>query len=236
MDGFEWVVVFGTLALFGLIIALILRAGLKAKAASSQIRQSLGFRPIQPTPDLVQKIAQLYQNLRLNRKSLEAGNYHLLNVFSKQMPDCDVVLFDLIHTAGDEDGYSEKQAVAVISPHLNLPPFVVFPKVNTEGALSDLANKVIGWVVAKFGSPVGFPEVPEFDERYLVSSPDPEGTRQFLDESKLRRLAKTTLVGVNACGELFTLSPIDRASRPLQREATAERVNQAMDVFSIFLS
>jgi hypothetical protein len=152
------------------------------------------------------------------------------------MPDCDMVLFDLVDTSGDDTSTTEKQAVAVISHHLHLPPFVIFPKLSTEGGLTDLANRVIGYVVAKFGQPVEFPEVPEFDQRYFVSSPDPEGTRQFLDESRLRRLAKTGLAGINACGDIFTLSRIDLAARTIRRETVGERVNQALDVFAIFLS
>jgi hypothetical protein len=145
-------------------------------------------------------------------------------------------IFDLIDTSGEDDSYTEKQAVAIISPRLNLPAFVIFPKMDIDGAAASIANNIFGWMISKMGNPVEFPHFPEFEQRYLVSSPDPDGTRQFLDEGKLGRFGETRLIGIHAGGDIFTLSRIDMAAQPLTKKMMSERVDQAISVFSIFLS
>jgi hypothetical protein len=236
MEGFALAGVLAVVALVGLLVVWMVWSARKSRAARSEINRSLGFTPVKPAPDLAQKITRLYKAIYRHPILPDAGSLTLQNVFSKRMPDCEMMLFDLVNTAGDDDSFTEKQAVAVVSHHLNLPPFVVFPKADLEGSLNSLANKILTWVVSRSGQPVDFPEVPEFDQRFLVSSPDPDGTRQFLDESRLRRLAKSRLIGIHAGGDVFTLSRIDMASRPAPQEMIADRVTQALDVFSIFLS
>lgn len=235
--GFELAVVLGVLLVFGLMLAFIIRSERKGRGTKLQISQSLGFTPMsEPPPELIRKINQLYQNIRGNRDEPEEVKYELQNVSHKRLADSEMFIFDLINTSGDDDSYTEVQAVAMISHHLSLPNCVIFPKADINGPLTNLGNQVLGWVVSKFGNPVEFPQFPEFEQRYLVSSPDPDGTRQFLDDSKLRRLAKTRLLGIHAREDMFTLSHINMSAMSLTRESMSERVNQAMDVFSIFSS
>ena len=236
MAGLELVVVLCFLSFFGLIVYLMIRSERKAKASKVQISQSLGFTPIDPDPDLLLKMNHLYQNIRANLKIPADGLFELQNVSRKRIADGEMFIFDLINTSGDDNSYTEKQAVAIISPSLNLPHFMIFPRAVMDGNIAELANKFLDWLMAKVGNPVEFPEYPEFESRYLVSSPDPEGTRRFLDSSKLRRLANTKHYGIHAGGDMFTLSSFQMSSGTLSQEMMSERVSQAMGVFNIFAS
>jgi hypothetical protein len=236
MAGLELVAVLCFLSFFGLIVYLMVRSERKAKVSKLQISQSLGFTPIDPDPDLLRKMNHLNENIRANLKIPADGKFELQNVSRKRLADGEMFIFDLINTSGDSDSYSEKRAVAIISPSLNLPHFMIFPRAVIDGSIADLANKFLDWLMAKVGNPVEFPEYPDFEGRYLVSSLDPEATRLFLDSSKLRRLANTKHYGIHAGGDMFTLSSLHMSTGTLSLEMMSERVSQAMGVFNIFTS
>ena len=113
---------------------------------------------------------------------------------------------------------------------------MIFPKTDHTGVVADLSNTLLGWLVAKFGDPVDFSGFPEFADKLLVSSPDPAATRHFLDDYKLHRLVKLQLIGIHASRDIFTLSRPYQAAAPLTEEYLIERVDQAIEVYSIFLS
>jgi hypothetical protein len=110
----------------------------------------------------------------------------------------------------------------------------LFPKVDADGVTASLANKFLQWVLSRFDTPLDFSHVPEFERRYVVVSPDPEGTRRFLDEIRLNRLAQTRMINLYAGGNAFALSQFATAPKPLDLETMKERVRLAMDILSIF--
>lgn len=223
------------IGLFALIVTWMILAERKSRAAQRQALQSLGLAAVDPPPgDLAQKIAQLYRAIRKHHRHAANDRYELRNVFGKRLHHGEMYIFDLVNTSGDEDSVTESQAVAMVSPHLNLPPFMIVPKSDIPGLTSDLGNKLLGWVVERFGNLVEFPQAPEFTQRYLVSSPEPDAVRQFLDETRLRRLAKTRLVGVHASGDIFTLARMDMMAKSDTRQLLSERIDQAQAVFTIF--
>jgi hypothetical protein len=189
---------------------------------------------MQPTPEIVRKIAHLYHIIRTDRNNPDEDKYQLENVFSKQMPDCDLFIFDLVETSGGETSYPEQQAVAVVSPYLNLPAFMLFPKADIDSSVTNLGNRFLSWVISRLGNVVEFSQFPEFARKYLVSSPDPDGTRQFLDESKLHHLATTRLLNVHACGDVFSLSRMEIGAKESTEEMMRERVRFALDLFSVW--
>ncbi len=226
--------VLAILLLFGLIVAWMIRSERHDREAKLQISRSLGFTPMDPTPELVRKMTQLCRNIRVNRDHTDEAKYEMQNVSSKRLPDGEMLIFDLITTSGGESDYTEKQAVAIISPVLNLPTFVIFPKADIDGGIAKVGNQVIAWAMSKMGDLVEFPQSPEFSQRYLVSSPDPSSTRQFLDDGRLQGLAKTRLIQTQAGGDIFTLSRVDMFAKAITRETMTEHVNRAMELFAIF--
>ena len=236
MVGVELLVVLGILLLFGLLVVYIIYSERKGRAAKIKLSRSLGFSPIDPEPELIQKIVRLYQGLRKNGYPPADDQFQLQNVACKRLPDYDLFIFDLLNRSGDEDSYTEDGALAVVSHHLKLPTFMVFPKADFEGTLSFMGNKFLTWIFTKVGNPIGFPECPEFERRYLVSSPDPAGTRQFLNESRLHQMAKTRMMSIQAGGDLFTISRVDQFTKPVNdKETMSTRIQLARDVFLIFI-
>ncbi len=236
MDIIEVLLLVGILAIFGVIIFFMIRAEYRSRDKKEQISQTLGFTSLDPSPELLQKLTGLYYSLRATPATSGREIYELHNVSQKKLPDGDMILFDLIDTSGDDNSYLENQAVAILSPQLALPPFFVFPKTDHKGTLANLANKALTWLVSQMGQPVDFSQFPTFNNRYLVSSPQPEATRHFLDEFKLRRLANTRLITIHAGENIFTCSQLAESATPLSRVLMIARIQQAQELFSIFQS
>lgn len=220
--------VLGIILLFGILVFFMIRAEKAEKGRKLQIARDLGFFSVEPDPSLTDRISQLYQH------QLGESAFELRNVSRKQIPDGEMYLFDLVNTAGEEDSVTEDQAIAIASQYLNMPEFTIFPKVDIEGFGGKFANSLLQWVVAKVGDPLDFPDHVEFQKRYLVSSADEQGTRQFLDARKLQLLAQVRLLGIHARGDMFILSKFDQVSQTRTRETIGERVSQAMDLYQIF--
>jgi hypothetical protein len=228
MDTPALIIILGILLFFGLIVYGMFASGRKESERKRQMAQALGFTPIEPEASLTATLSQLYQSRKAKSR------YELRHVSRKTLPEGELVLFDLVETSGEADSYPEQQAVAVISPHLNLPPFMIFPKADIEGQLSDLANRMLHWVVSKVETAVEFPEAPEFQWRYIVTSPEPEATRRFLNENNLRQLAQTRLYAIHAGGKAFSFSHLDPSRKRFTAETLRERVNQAQALYKIF--
>lgn len=224
------VIILGFVLIFVAISTFLIVSNHRDKKRRHQLAQSLGFTPIEPDAVLTECISQLY------RRQGKSSTYELHNVFRKILPDGEMILFDLVETSGNQDSNPEQQAIAVISHYFNLPPFMIFPKADTKGVVTDMANKVLEWVISKVGTPLEFPEVPEFEERYLLTSPDEAGTRHFFNSSILRRIAQTRLLVINAGGEIFTLSQLDPSRNTFNQDKLSEMVKQAMDIYVIFQS
>ena len=222
--------------LAGLLALHQLRARRKSRILRQSINRDLGFLPVEPDPILVEKIAGLARSIRRELGQEDPGEIRLQDVFTKKLPDCDLFLYDLIRKSGGEESFSESRSIAVISSHLRLPPFWIFPKSDAEGAISDLGNKFLGWIFSRFGNVIDFPDAPEFSQHYLVSSPDPQPVRQFLDTGRLHRLAKIRLMSVQAAGDAYTVSRVGDTTRPVTQEAANEQVKLALELYSIFLS
>lgn len=218
-------------AWFAAIVAWMIRSWRRRQEAQSQIQQALGFASIEPLPELRAKIAGLYHATRLDAHNPSKDRYQLARVAARHMPDCDLYLFDLLDTSGGETGISDRQAVAVISQYLDLPPFMIFPKADVDGSLSKLGDRFLGWLASTFGNPVDFPDFPEFNSKYLVSSLDALGTRQFLDADRLHALAHTRLLNIHACGDVFSLSHMEIQMESPTTERARASVNLALSLF-----
>lgn len=222
--------VIGVVALFGILAIFLIRKEKAEKNQKTQIALTLGFTPIEADLRFTDRIRLLY------KKKWGKTNFILQNVSLKRIPDGEMYLFDLVNTAGEDENITEDQAIAVLSRYLDLPEFTIFPQVDIEGVGGQFANTLLRWMVSKTGNPIDFSDHPEFQKRYLVSSPDEQGTRRFFDDRKLRMLAQVKLIGIHASGDLFVLSKFNQDNQSNPRDTISERVSQAMDIFQIFTS
>ncbi|MCX7755023.1 MAG: hypothetical protein N2117_07230 [Anaerolineales bacterium] len=218
------------LLLFAGIIWLAVTAARKERESKAQIAQMLGMTPLpQPEPALLEQIAPLY------RTALGVEKYKLRHVSRRILPDGELFLFDLVDTSGDGESTTENQAIAIRSDTLRLPPFQLYPKLDTKKyALGGLANAVVAWSIAKVGTPVQFPESPAFQARYAVTSTDPEAVRRFFDEAKTRYFASTENYTLNAGGHLFTFAEVDLSGKKDELERISRRINRALEIYRLF--
>lgn len=217
------------LVFVGMVIFSI-TATRRAKEAKAQMAQTLGMTPIpQPDSALVEQITALY------RTSWEQFKADLLNVSRRSLPDGELFLFDLLDTGGDSTSITESQGVAIRSNTLRLPPFQLYPKVDTSKyALGGLANKIVEWGVSKIGTPVNFPEYPAFQARYAVTSTDPEAARRFFDEEKARYFARTENYALRANGNLFAFAEIEPGFKQNDPAHMTRRINRALEIYRLF--
>jgi len=215
----------GFIVVFGWFLYTFTQSSRKEKETKQLITQSLGFSSFEADRSLAGKISSLYQ------RPGSKNNYQLRHVSRRLIPDGTMFLFDLVDRSGNDDSWVERQAVAIISPSLKLPPFALFPKSNPKYALSGLANQVVEWGMSKIGEPVAFPQYPALGERYVVTSQDPEGLRVFMDDSLARFFGQTEMYTIHAAGDMFTFAEIDPNFKTADIQSMTRRVNRAMEIF-----
>ena len=226
--------ILGVLVLVGFVLFFVgmlyfaIQINRKEVEKKQQTAQSLGFSPVTADPKLTAEIAELY------RRPNAHTTYEMRNVSRKVIPDGEIYLFDLVDTYGSDDSWLERQAVAIVSPYLKIPPFTLFPKADQKYALGGLANKVLEWGMSFVGTPLDFPEYPEFDARYILSSE--EGTdwvRGFFDQRLAQYFSHTQMFKLHAGGNVFTFSEMGANFDANDQNVMSQRVNHALDIFRL---
>jgi len=228
MDITGTLVIVGFLAFFGWMLYFAIQSSRKDVEKKQQIAQSLSFSPVEADPKLTGEIAELY------RRPGSQTKYELRNVSRRMIPDGEIYLFDLVDTSGDDDSWAEKQAVAIVSPYLKMPPFTLFPKADQKYAISGLANKVLEWGMSFVGTPLDFPEYPEFDARYIVTSNEStDWVRGFFDQNLAHYFSRTQMFTLHAAGNIFTFSEMGANFDTSDQGVMSQRVNHALDIFRL---
>jgi hypothetical protein len=229
MDISSILIVLGFLLVFGLIVYVAVTSGRKDLQRKQELAQQLGFAPMIMDPHLADRISHLYHRPDAQNK------YQVRNTFRRVIPDGEMYLFDLVETSSDEDTYSENQAVAIISTYLTLPQFTLFPKADPKYALSGVANKILEWGMSKVGTPIAFPESPEFQARYIVTSEDDANlVGRFFDPSLAGYFSRTQLYMLRGMGNIFTFAEMDPQFKKPDQEILSRRVNRALEIFRQF--
>lgn len=226
---FPILVVLGFFIIFGLVIYGMVSSSKKERQEKVDTARSLGFLPFTPDAALTDQIVSLY------RSGEKSGRYELHNVYYRYTSDGECYLFDLESRSGDDTSYPEKQAVAVFSKRLSLPGFSLVPRADVPGPFANLANQAVTWLMARFEQPVDCSTHPGFDQRYLLSSPDPSGAREFFTPALLDHLAQTRLYTVKGARDGFLFSTLDFQSKVPLRERTAARVRSALDMLDALI-
>jgi hypothetical protein len=228
MDITGTLVIVGFLLFFGWMLYFAIQSSRKDVEKKQQIAQSLSFSPVEADPKLTGEIAELY------RRPGSQTKYELRNVSRRMIPDGEIYLFDLVDTSGEDDSWAEKQAVAIVSPYLKMPPFNLFPKADQKYALSGLANKVLEWGMSFVGTPLDFPEYPEFDARYIVTSNEStDWVRGFFDQNLAHYFSRTQMFTLHAAGNIFTFSEMGANFDTSDQGVMSQRVNHALDIFRL---
>jgi hypothetical protein len=226
MDIIGVLVLLGFLAFFGGMLYFAISTVRREAEQKKQLAQSLGFSPIEADANLADKIAALY------RRPGARTRYELRNVSRRVTPDGEMYLFDLVDKSGDDDSWTEKQAVAITSPYLKMPPFTLFPKADQKYAISGLANKVLEWGMSFVSSQVEFPEYPEFESLYIVTSNESsDWVRGFFDQRLADYFSRTQMFMLRAADDIFTFSEMGTKLDGGDPNILSQRVNRALEVF-----
>jgi hypothetical protein len=230
MAGLEPAAVSLIIGAFILVVLWRLRSDLREAESRRPIDDAPGFASIAPGPRVTRKLLSLYRPVTTGARPPTPNDCLLQNVATRQLMYCDLYIFDLLDTAGADATVIERQAVAVISPHLRLPTFMMCPSV--DGPAARPGNEVAGGLLSRIGALVEFARPAEFADRYRVSSPDPDATRRFLDERRPRRLARSRGSAIHASGDAFVLSRVGLPVGSLEAQTLQSRVDLAVDLYS----
>jgi hypothetical protein len=211
---------------FGIIIYLAISNAAKERDRQAQVIASLGYSPVQDTTELAKKIFPLYRN-PWRKSKLE-----LHDVYRKVTLDGDVYLFELLDMEGEDTSVTEKYAVAICSPRLSLPLCSIYPKIQEDAsALGGFANKILEWGISKGGKKVEFPEFPEFNALYILTSDDdPAVVHDFLARGAARYLSQTRMLDLRCNGDLFTFSEINLNRQTNEKKDINQNVSRALEI------
>lgn len=220
---------------FGLIFGLaIFYSILNQKRIEFQKRSaasSLGFVLLdEPSQEIQKQIILLFS--APHRKRLK-----LSNLWYKRFLDGEIYLFDLMETSGEDSTTLADQGLLFVSPYLQLPRFLLHPRIQFGGKLADLANRFIQWAASYEGQPVDLSDHPEFSQRYFISGKDHASIRKFFTPDRLNLLTNLGSYSLQADGNSFALSKavyMDGQSRPegVVRDRLAQDLNLGMQLYS----
>lgn len=151
-------------------------------------------------------------------------------VWHKQGEDCLLLHLEFV------DRRASGPRVAVRSERLRLPRLSLFPRLDQEGMLADLANQAMALLFARVGKQVTFSSPAEFVRHYMVGGPDEEALREFLTEERRRGLGETRSWTLEGEGDLFVLGemPIGtRGKAPTTAAAEETLIRDAMAALRI---
>ncbi|MGD2148029.1 MAG: hypothetical protein PVH41_15140 [Anaerolineae bacterium] len=228
MDIMAVLAALGVVAVF-VVVLIILRSGRREAEQRRQMAQELGFTPIEPYPELTARIAALYP-----QRGRAEPRYGLRHVSRRATTDGEMYIFDLVDVAGEDDSWVETQGVAVVSSRVNLPRFLLYTKPDMDGWVSRLADSVIDWAVTRQGTRVEFPEHPQFESRYVVTSKESEAVRRFFEGAIVGRLPETGLYSVHGGGPTFAFGELATKSGSVTVRALGRRIDRAMSLSRLF--
>jgi hypothetical protein len=189
------------IGLFAGIILLMVSAGKKDRARKAEVARSLGFTPIEkPDQTLTGRIVELHRHS-------QNSSFSLHNVFVRNTPEGQMVLYDLDDTSGDESSVVARMAVALVTPGRELPRFVIFPRINKEGKLASIANRALEWIASRNMEKVVMDDRPDFAQRYMVTAEDAFRVKETLNASLINLLVNISeTLMISAASDALSVS------------------------------
>lgn len=196
----------------------------------------LGFSLASPPPP---QLAQTIIELRGAgpHKSLE-----LKDVFRRSIAGGELYLFDVLDTGGSETATEAERALAVVSPSLDLPRFILIPRPDfggrATGVLAQLAERALTWATSRTGlEEITFEGDLEFNEAFITLVREPEAVRSFLtDRRRTEVLQMSRRYVLDAVGNTLLISrnPVEREQAPDAMEQIRETQEDAERLLSRF--
>jgi hypothetical protein len=197
----------------------------------AEVASSLGFRPTsgESYNILMQRLAEI--NPRLGRSYME-----LHNVFTKDIPEGSLFLYDMWNTSGEKNSIVHNQALALIVPQLAIPRFVISSKMMSRGVIATLANNIFTWVFQNTMPIVDFPDYPEFNSHFTIASSDAAAFRNILDHCAVEQLRMHGDLFLAGGKDTMLFSPMVTRLRGVKRDTDLnDRINAGLDIIRAIL-
>jgi hypothetical protein len=223
---------------FMLVICLILllsafQAG-KRRKGFAEAASRLGFTA-QPKADveLLAKLQSVYIKAKVNK---------VTNVASKLVGDERYYIFDVSYTSmafssnQSSSSTTEYNNVGVISPHLDLPPFILLNRMKAPGALAGIADSMLTMGAASAGF-TEFTEVPTvFQMNYMLFGSDNALLRDTFTDTLLNKIGMMDNVIARGGGQVLIINRFDlRSLSKLDEGKLSEQVNLARQMTDLLV-
>jgi hypothetical protein len=168
----------------------------------------LGFAPqSKPDVELLARVQEVFQRSKVMKIS---------NVAEKLFGDERYFIFDCMYTSPSytsspstshsSSSMTEYNNVAVISPHLDLPPFVILSRTKAPGALAGIADNVLAMAAASAGLRE-YSEVPTvFQMNYMLFINDETRARETFTDALLNQIGMMDGVIARGCGQCLVVN------------------------------
>jgi len=197
----------------------------RSRLALEQARQ-LGF-------SLMPRVDPLFAE-RIRRAYPPSVNARVSNVAYLRQNELTIYVFDVAANrlvASKSQTDSEQGVIALVSPLLNLPPFLL---VSRPAALESigLMTHMVELVLKKLGLAFGYRQVSfaidsEFDHRYLLFTNNEEAVKAFFSDSLVSLLAATDGYFVRATGDTLLFSSFNLAR--IKKPAAVGQISAGLD-------
>ncbi|MFZ6027715.1 MAG: hypothetical protein ACOYYS_08375 [Chloroflexota bacterium] len=213
------VIAFAAIALvvaaFVVMVILAVASGRKQAEQSQQAAETLGFTPLEPPPAAIaERLLPLHQ--KGYHKILEIRDLHRQN-----HPGCTLYLYDVWDVSDAGHDRDAAAVIALVAPDLDLPHFLLFPKVDVVGWAGSMANQFIEKLIGLHARVIDFDERPNFSQRYLVSGDDEVAVRRCLNGPVLAALTQTPLKNLIVSGWGDALMVMMENTGTAQEDASA---------------
>jgi hypothetical protein len=208
----------------------------RSRQALEQARQ-LGFTLL-PLPD------PAFAN-RMRCAYPPSANVRVSNAAFHRQNELLIYLCDVTTTHRGENRRSQPAAeqgvVVLVSPLLNLPPFLLISRPAALESIGLVAN-MVELVLKQVGLAYGYRQVSfnidsEFDHRYLLFTNNEEPVKTFFNDSLVSLLAQTSGYVVRASGDTLLLGTIN-LGQPKNNpniNQISERIDQAHQLYAWIL-
>jgi len=227
----ETLIVIAMALAIGLMIIGIVRMAKRQQLAFDTTMRQHGFLPVERLDD---NVGEKLTNLLRRRKE----SVRLSRIYKCDRMDYDLYRINVTRGSGDAE-----PTFALVGRHLNLPRFMVVPRVTLPGALNSLWKKLFEHLVADFDlTEATLADCPRFGEKYQVFAADPELVRHSVPATAWERLAAESQIMLSAADDIiiFQEMPFSKASRrkggkSLEEElqATASLADQLQRCFRV---
>lgn len=200
MEAYIPFLIFGIIiSLFGIAVALSARYEKKRSEALRTAAENLGFSFL-PTPSELMHERLRSMDLFQRGRGNKASNY-----LHRASDDVEVLIFDHQYTVSSgKNSHTHKQSVVAInSPQLNLPRFVISP----EHFFHRIAT-AMGY------QDIDFDQYPKFSKQFLLRGSDEQAIRDKLQNIDLERLAEFSGLCIEASADHFLVWFAGKRSKP----------------------